>query len=72
MFGVSGVGIMDIGMRVSGRGGEVIFSTDTVAMRWDGTRNGGLVPDGVRVVWLCLRDAPNIKREHFGQLALMR
>lgn len=71
-FGGSGFGVVDFEMRVFNRWGEIIFSTDNVAEHWDGTRNGGAVSDGVYVVWFRLRDALNVKREHFGQVTLMR
>lgn len=71
-FGGAGIGIVDFQMRVFDRWGEIIFSSDNVATRWDGTRNGGAVPDGVYVVWYHLRDALNIKHEHFGQVTLLR
>jgi len=57
---------------VFNRWGENIFSTDNVAEHWDGTLNGGAVPDGVYVVWFRMRDVLNIKHEHFGQVTLMR
>ena len=71
-FGASGVGVLDFEMRIFNRWGENIFSTDNVAEHWDGTLNGGAVPDGVYVVWFRMRDVLNIKHEHFGQVTLMR
>jgi gliding motility-associated-like protein len=71
-FGGSGVGVVDFEMRVFDRWGEIIFSTDNVATQWDGTLNGGPVPDGVYTVWFRMRDVRNVKREHFGQVTLLR
>lgn len=71
-FGAAGRGILDFEMRIFDRWGELIFNTKDMTEHWDGTRNGGAVPDGVYVVWVRVRDALNVKREHYGQVTLMR
>lgn len=72
LFGASGVGILDFEMRIFDRWGEEVFASDDMARSWDGTRNGGAVPDGVYVVKVRVRDVLNVKREHYGQVTLMR
>ncbi len=71
-YGASGAGVLDFEMRIFNRWGELIFNSDRMEDQWDGTLNGGAVPDGMYVVRVRVRDVLNVKREHFGQVTLMR
>jgi gliding motility-associated-like protein len=69
-FSPQGMGIKWYGMKIYNRWGQKLYETDQ-SRPWDGTYNGELLPEGVYVVLIELRDF-KLKRHYYkGSVQLL-